>query len=230
MASYKVLLIDDDEDVLLLLSHNFIKNGHIVKTARNGFDGIEQFNLFQPDVIIVDLIMPEMDGIEFTQLIRAKSNASKQTAILVFSGRSEDYSQIAALDAGADDYVVKPIRFKILESKVTAILNRYKKTNVLNDVDLKPNVHQDLIQFSENNQVIISGQILNLANKEFQLLQLLCSNPKKIFSREEIYRYLWKKSENSTLRTIDVHIRKLRDKTQLDCIKTMKGVGYKIEL
>jgi len=230
MSGLKILLIDDDDDVLNLLSHNFTKNGHIVKCAHNGIEGIEKFNLFQPDAIIVDLIMPEMDGIEFTQTIRSIKTFTKQSAIIIFSGRSEDYSQIAALDAGADDYVVKPIRFKILESKVISIVNRYKNTNATKEVGITPSVHQDLIQFIENNQVVIGGQIIHLANKEFQLLSLLCSNPKKIFSRDEIYRLLWKKSENTTLRTIDVHIRKLRDKTQLDNIKTLKGVGYKIEL
>jgi two-component system, OmpR family, alkaline phosphatase synthesis response regulator PhoP len=230
MSGLKILLIDDDDDVLNLLSHNFTKNGHIVKCAHNGIEGIEKFNLFQPDAIIVDLIMPEMDGIEFTQTIRSLKTSIKPIAILIFSGRSEDYSQIAALDAGADDYVVKPIRFKILESKIISIVKRYKNVSEINPILIDSVIEQDTVKFVDNNKVVIGGQLINLANKEYQLLALLCSQPKKIFTREEIYRLLWKKTENTTLRTIDVHIRKLRDKTQLDCIKTLKGVGYKIEL
>ena len=230
MSGLKILLIDDDDDVLNLLSHNFTKNGHIVKCAHNGIEGIEKFNLFQPDAIIVDLIMPEMDGIEFTQTIRSLKTSIKPIAILIFSGRSEDYSQIAALDAGADDYVVKPIRFKILESKIISIVKRYKNVTEINPILIDSVIEQDTVKFVDNNKVVIGGQLINLANKEYQLLALLCSQPKKIFTREEIYRLLWKKTENTTLRTIDVHIRKLRDKTQLDCIKTLKGVGYKIEL
>jgi two-component system, OmpR family, alkaline phosphatase synthesis response regulator PhoP len=230
MSGLKILLIDDDDDVLNLLSHNFTKNGHIVKCAHNGIEGIEKFNLFQPDAIIVDLIMPEMDGIEFTQTIRSLKTSIKPIAILIFSGRSEDYSQIAALDAGADDYVVKPIRFKILESKIISIVKRYKNVSEINPLLIDSVIEQDTVKFVDNNKVVIGGQLINLANKEYQLLALLCSQPKKIFTREEIYRLLWKKTENTTLRTIDVHIRKLRDKTQLDCIKTLKGVGYKIEL
>jgi two-component system alkaline phosphatase synthesis response regulator PhoP len=230
MSGLKILLIDDDDDVLNLLSHNFTKNGHIVKCALNGIEGIEKFQNFQPDAVIVDLIMPEMDGIEFTQSIRSHKTIKKPTAIIIFSGRSEDYSQIAALDAGADDYVVKPIRFKILESKVISIVKRYRNiSEVKSDIN-DSQIQQNTIQFIDHNKVVIGGNIITLANKEFQLLALLCSYPKKIFTRDEIYRLLWKKSENTTLRTIDVHIRKLRDKTQLDCIKTFKGVGYKIEL
>ena len=230
MNGLKILLIDDDVDVLNLLSHNFTKNGHIVKCAHNGIEGIEKFQIFQPDAAIVDLIMPEMDGIEFTQTIRSLKTFSKPTAIIIFSGRSEDYSQIAALDAGADDYVVKPIRFKILESKVISIVKRYRNISELKSDINDSQIQQNTIQFIDHNKVVIGGNIITLANKEFQLLALLCSYPKKIFTREEIYRILWKKSENTTLRTIDVHIRKLRDKTQLDSIKTLKGVGYKIEI
>jgi len=230
MNGLKILLIDDDVDVLNLLSHNFTKNGHIVKCAHNGIEGIEKFQIFQPDAAIVDLIMPEMDGIEFTQTIRSLKTFSKPTAIIIFSGRSEDYSQIAALDAGADDYVVKPIRFKILESKVISIVKRYRNISELKSDINDSQIQQNTIQFIDHNKVVIGGNIITLANKEFQLLALLCSYPKKIFTREEIYRILWKKSENTTLRTIDVHIRKLRDKTKLDSIKTLKGVGYKIEI
>lgn len=230
MNGLKILLIDDDDDVLNLLSHNFTKNGHIVKCAHNGIGGTKLFKKFHPDAIIVDLIMPEMDGIEFTQSIRTLTAPFSSVAIIMLSGRSEDYSQIAALDAGVDDFVIKPIKFKILESKVLTIVKRYKNLTYNFPSIYEPPVQQNTIQFEDNNKVIIDEQLIRLANKEYQLLALLCSQPKKIFTREEIYILLWKKTENTTLRTIDVHIRKLRDKTQLDCIKTLKGVGYKIEL
>lgn len=229
MNGLKILLIDHDEEVLNLLSHNFTKNGYTIRCAHNGVEGIELFNKFNPDAIIVELIMPEMDGIEFTHSIRSLNAPFNSVAIVMLSERSEDYSQIAALDAGVDDFVVKPVKYKILEPKVLSIVKRYKSLNdslsTINETPFK----QDIIQFEDNNKIVIDGKLIRLANKEFQLLALLCSNPKKIFTREEIYRQLWKKTDNATLRTIDVHIRKLRDKTQLDSIKTLKGVGYKIE-
>ncbi len=230
MNKLKILILDDEDEVLQLLSHHFIKNGHQVRSSNNPTEALEINWIFKPDALIVDLVMPEMDGIEFTQHIRQIKNNPTQPAILIFTERAEDYSIIAAHDAGADDYVIKPVRFRILEAKIQAIVARYRSNNMVKSEITPQNDTQNTVLFIDQNKVIIDGQEIILANKEYQLLYLLCSQPKKIFGRTEIYQKLWKKSENVSFRTIDVHIRKLRDKTKLDCIKTLKGVGYKIEL
>jgi len=230
MDKFKILIVDDDEEMMHQLSLHFAKSGHEVHTSNNPLEALEIQRLFSPDAIIVDLIMSEMDGIEFTQYVRSGTNQVPTPAILIFTSRTDDYSIIAAHDAGADDYIVKPIRFRILEVKIQAIVARYRSHNALHSEIAPQHDNQSTVLFIDQNKVIIDGQEIILANKEYQLLSLLCSQPKKIFGRAEIYQKLWKKSENVSFRTIDVHIRKLRDKTKLDCIKTLKGVGYKIEL
>jgi two-component system, OmpR family, alkaline phosphatase synthesis response regulator PhoP len=223
-----LLLIDTDWDAINILTSNFIKSGYKVFTAQNGLSGIELANTCRPDVIITELLLPEMDGVDIILTLRNQAIFQK-TAIIVFSSRTEDYSAIAALDAGADEYVIKPARFKILEAKIKAILRRYEQKVPSNQLYKRISENKNFpLVFDSDEQISIKGVSYNLANKEIKLLQLLCSQPGRIFTREEIFQLIWNTSENSTLRTIDVHVRKLREKIGDDWIKTYKGVGYKL--
>ncbi len=228
MPFLKILLIDNDPDAVNVLAKNLTGHGHKVFSASNGVQGVELALNHRPDVIITELVLPEMDGVEVTHSLRNQASFQK-TAIIVFSDRSEDYSIIAALDAGADEYIVKPTRFKILDAKIKAVLRRYHPKVGKTEIDANSNIQVDFpIQFVSADEIVINGISHLLANKEIKLLQLLCTQPGRIFTRQEIFQLIWSTSENSSYRTIDVHVRKLREKIGNDWIKTYKGVGYKL--
>lgn len=219
----KILLVDDEPDILEILSYNLTAEGYQVYTAKNGAEGVEKARKKSPHLIILDVMMPEMDGIEACELIR-KSKGLEDTIITFLTARSEDYSQVAGFDAGADDYITKPIKPKVLVSKVKSLLRRLKKgeedaTEVLQVGDLVIN--------REEYKVIKDGQDLILPRKEFELLALLASKPDKVFKREVILDKVWGQEVVVGGRTIDVHIRKLREKIGESHFKTVKGVGYK---
>mgnify|MGYP000636877236 CR=1 FL=1 len=216
----KILLVDDEEDILDLLEYNLSKEGYKVFTAKNGREAVEVAKKSVPDLIIMDVMMPEMDGIEACEEIRKISTLQK-TIITFLTARNEDYSQIAGFDAGADDYITKPIKPKVLFSKIKSLLRR--KVSEQNQIDENLSLKID----REKYLIIKKDQEINLPRKEFELLALLMSKPSHVFTRENIYISVWGSNIIVGDRTIDVHIRKLREKIGEDYIKTVKGVGYK---
>jgi two-component system alkaline phosphatase synthesis response regulator PhoP len=224
--NFKILLTDDEPDVLEFLSYNLRKEGYNVFSCLNGEDAIKKALEVKPHLIILDVMMPGMDGIETCTEIR--KNEELQNSIIIFlTARGEDYSQIAGFEAGADDYLTKPIKPKILSSRVKALLRRYKENISVEE--------GDTIQFKEftidkdRYSVMRGDEEIVLPKKEFQLLLLLTSKPNKVFSREEIFANVWGSDVIVGDRTIDVHIRKIREKLNIENIKTVKGVGYKFE-
>jgi len=227
--NYKILLVDDEEDILEFISYNLAKEGFKVYTASNGVEAIEKAKKKNPHLIILDVMMPEMDGIEACSEIR-KIPELADTIIAFLTARGEDYSQIAGFDAGADDYITKPIRPKVLISRVKALLKRVD--GAASGYEKEKRNEQivaigDLIIDRERYIINISGKEIILPKKEFELLSLLVSKPDKVFTREEIYNRVWGDQVVVGDRTIDVHIRKLREKIGSDQIKTLKGIGYK---
>jgi two-component system, OmpR family, alkaline phosphatase synthesis response regulator PhoP len=224
---YKVLVVDDEEDILEFLSFALQKDGFDVQISTSGTKAIPLAKEYKPDIIILDVMMPGIDGIETCTELRAIKEL-ENTMIVFLTARNEDYSQIAGFDAGADDYVSKPIKPKVLSSRLKALLRRkiYQSqggdsNNIL--------VRNDVIIDKERYIVKVKDIEIILSKKEFELLYLLASKPNKVFSREEIYSAVWEDGIIVGERTIDVHIRKLRDKLKIDNIKTYKGVGYKYE-
>ena len=217
-----VLIIDDEADIRDILAYNLKKEGFTVHTASNGKDGIEIARSRQPDIVILDVMMPEMDGIEVCDILR-NDPSTKHIRICFLTARSEDYSQIAGLDAGADDYVAKPIKPRVLISRIKALLRR--NVNIEGDSDLTDDggLHIDREKYLVTNK----GETIHLPRKEFELLALLASKPEKVFDRDFILKTVWGEGVIVGDRTIDVHVRKLRGKIGDDCIKTVKGVGYK---
>jgi two-component system alkaline phosphatase synthesis response regulator PhoP len=216
----KILLVDDEPDILEIISYSLKNAGYNIYTATNGIEAVEQASKIEPHLIILDVMMPKMDGIEACEVIR-KTEKIKNTLITFLSARGEDYSQIAGFNAGADDYLTKPIKPKILLSKVKSLLRRI---SIDQDeiIDL-----ENLIIDRSSYKVSLSGNELNLPRKEFELLYLLASRPGKVFKREYILESVWGKDVVVGDRTIDVHIRKLREKIGNTFFKTVKGVGYK---
>ncbi len=219
----KILLVDDEPDILEILSYNLSAEGYQVYTAKNGAEGVEKARKKSPHLIILDVMMPEMDGIEACELIR-KSKGLEDTIITFLTARSEDYSQVAGFDAGADDYITKPIKPKVFISKVKSLLRRLKKGEEDSAEVLKVG---DLVINREEYKVVKDGQDMVLPRKEFELLALLASKPDKVFKREVILDKVWGQEVVVGGRTIDVHIRKLREKIGESHFKTVKGVGYK---
>jgi len=219
----KVLLVDDEIDILEFIQYNLEKEGYSVQTATNGFEGISTARSFLPDLILLDVMMPEMDGIEACVEIR-KDPILKNTLIAFLTARSEDYSQIAGLDSGADDYITKPIKPRLLISRVKALLRR------INTNEIVENNKKSLEINREKYIAICNGTEYTLPKKEFELLALLFSKPGNVFNREVILTKVWGEDIVVGDRTIDVHIRKLREKLGDDYIKTVKGVGYKLKL
>jgi two-component system alkaline phosphatase synthesis response regulator PhoP len=219
----KILLVDDEPDILEILSYNLTAEGYQVYTAKNGLEGVEKAKKKHPDLIILDVMMPEMDGIEACEIIRS-TEGLEQTLITFLTARSEDYSQVAGFEAGADDYITKPIKPKVLLSKVKALLRRIRKEEGTPAEVMKVG---KLIINREEYKVINKGEELILPRKEFELLALLASKPDKVFKREVILDKVWGQEVVVGGRTIDVHIRKLREKIGEDHFKTIKGVGYK---
>lgn len=224
----KILIVDDDKDILEFLSYNFENDGFEVYTASDGKDAIEKAIAIDPDLIIMDVMMPKMDGIEATSELR-KNPAFEKTVIIFLTARGEDYSQLAGYDAGADDYITKPVKPKILISKVNALLRRNK--GISDDRETKNSgLSSNRVTIDKEKYVVIKdGESLYLPRKEFELLSLLVSRPGKVFLRDEIYTKVWGHDTVVGDRTIDVHIRKLRAKVGNDLIKTIKGVGYRYD-
>ncbi len=218
----KILLVDDEPDILEIVGYNLSAEGYQVITADNGADAVKIAKKKKPQLIILDVMMPEMDGIEACAQIR-KLPELEETIIAFLTARGEDYSQMAGFDAGADDYITKPIKPKVLVSKVKALLRRFKDdTASSNIVKIK-----DLIINRDEYKVIKNGEEIILPRKEFELLSLLASKPGKVFKREDILDNVWGAEVIVGGRTIDVHIRKLREKIGDESFKTVKGVGYK---
>ncbi|WP_299890393.1 response regulator transcription factor [uncultured Lacinutrix sp.] len=218
----KILLVDDEPDILEIVSYNLSNEGYQVITAGNGIDGVAKAKKEKPHLIVLDVMMPEMDGIEACEQIR-KVPDLKNTIITFLTARGEDYSQVAGFDAGADDYITKPIKPKVLVSKVKALLRRLK-TDDSNDSILKLG---GLIINKDEYKISLNGKEILLPKKEFELLCLLASKPGKVFKREDILEKIWGNEVVVGGRTIDVHIRKVREKVGDKSIKTIKGVGYK---
>lgn len=222
-----ILLVDDEIDILEFISYNLEKEGYRVFTAQNGRDAIKIAEKKSPDLIILDVMMPEMDGIVTCEELR-KIPKLKRTVIAFLTARGEDYSQIAGFEAGADDYITKPIRPKVLLSRVKALLKRSvlveETATVANDNMITIG---DIIIDRERYMITVNGKEMVLPRKEFELLSLLASKPGKVFTREEIYSSVWGEQVIVGDRTIDVHIRKLREKIGESHIKTLKGIGYK---
>lgn len=223
MTQKKILLIDDEQDILEILSYNLEKEGYEVHTATNGKEGIEKAREMVPDLILLDVMMPEKDGIETCEDLR-KIPELQKTLIVFLSARSEEFSQLAGFQAGANDYIVKIIKPKVLISKVNALLqltsNQYDSTKTI--------TAGDLIIDKDNFRVSKAGQQFLLPKKEFDLLYLLASNTNKVFKREEILEKVWGNDVIVGERTIDVHIRRLREKLGISTIQTLKGIGYKL--
>lgn len=221
----KILLVDDEQDILEIVSYNLSQEGYQVITASNGKEAILKAKKELPQLIILDVMMPEMDGIEACENIR-KIPELESTIITFLTARSEDYSQVAGFDAGADDYIAKPIKPKVLVSKVKALLRRLKSE----DVEQKDIITVGDIEINrEEYKIVRNNQEIILPRKEFELFYLLATKPGKVFTREEILDKVWGNEVIVGGRTIDVHIRKLREKIGDDFFKTIKGVGYKIE-
>ena len=221
--SKKILLVDDEADILELIKYNLEKEGFEVKVAYNGRSGIEVAKSFVPDLILLDVMMPEMDGVETCLELRSISEL-KHAIIAFLTARGEDYSQIAGFDAGADDYITKPIKPRVLVSKVKALLRRSEKEE--EEVKLSSKLSID----EERYVVLCEGKEIILPKKEFELLKLLLSKPGNVFTRDNIFAAVWGNDAVVGERTIDVHIRKLREKIGDDFISTIKGVGYKLIL
>ncbi|MFS4468672.1 response regulator transcription factor [Maribacter sp. 2210JD10-5] len=222
----KILLVDDEPDILEIVSYNLSSEGYDVYTASNGSEGVNKAKKKQPHLIILDVMMPEMDGIEACEIMR-KTPGLENTIITFLTARGEDYSQVAGFDAGADDYITKPIKPKVLVSKVNALLRRVK-----NEEHQQDDITQvgDIVINREEYKIIKKGKEIILPRKEFELLALLTSKPSKVFKREVILDKVWGNEVVVGGRTIDVHIRKLREKIGEDHFKTVKGVGYKFVL
>ena len=217
----KILLVDDEPDILEIVGYNLSSEGYQVITAANGQEGVKKAKKELPHLIILDLMMPEMDGIEACEIIR-KNPDLKNTIITFLTARGEDYSQVAGFDAGADDYITKPIKPKVLVSKVKALLRRFKEEDVEDTLKVG-----SLVINRDEYKVVSEGKKIILPRKEFELLSLLASKPGKVFKRDEILDTVWGSEVVVGSRTIDVHIRKLREKLGDNSFKTIKGVGYK---
>lgn len=219
----KILLVDDERDILDFLSYNLENAGYEVRVAQNGLEGVKVAQEFLPDLILLDMMMPEMDGVQTCEEIR-NLDTKKEIVVAFLTARGEDYSQIAGFDAGADDYILKPIKPKVLMSRIKALLKRAVKIEdteegIINAGPLKIDLKKHIVFFGELE--------VNLPKKEFKLLTLLCKNTGEVKTREEIMDQVWGTEVVVGDRTIDVHIRKLREKLGEELITTIKGVGYK---
>ena len=219
----KILLVDDESDIIDLIKYNLEKEGYLVATASNGIECLQVADSFLPDLILLDVMMPEMDGIE--ACVELRKNKLLQGVIIAFlSARSEDFTKVAGLDSGADDYITKPIKPRLLISKVNSLLRRSNVNQVLKNEKISLEINR------EKYIVLSDGKEYTLPKKEFELLALLFSKPGKVFTREVILARVWGDDIVVGDRTIDVHVRKLREKIGNQYIKTVKGVGYKLNL
>ena len=226
-SDYRILLVDDEKDILEFLSYNLRNEGFKIFTASNGRDAVKIATEIRPHLVLMDVMMPDMDGIEACEEIRANGDL-EDTLVAFLTARGEDYSQIAGFEAGGDDYITKPIKPRVLVSRIKALLKRHKvKIEDSGNGSVNKIMSGDLVIDKERYLVIKKGKDISLPRKEFELLSLLISKPEKVFTREEIFDRVW--GENIVVgdRTIDVHIRKLREKLGDNNIKTVKGIGYK---
>lgn len=216
-----ILVVDDDPDIVEIVKYNLSNEDYKVHTAKDGIEAVEKAKKKKPNLILLDVMMPEMDGIEACEKIREIKGLDK-TVIAFLTARGEDYSQVAGFDAGADDYITKPIKPKVLSSKVKALLRRF-----LNEEDRNIYKVGDLTINKDEYKVTLKDEVVTLPRKEFELLSLLTSEPAKVFKREDILNTVWGSEVVVGGRTIDVHVRKLREKIGSEHFKTIKGVGYK---
>lgn len=221
----KVLVVDDEEPILELLKYNLEKQGYDVRTAADGQQAVEQAKKFHPDLVLLDIMMPKMDGVEACRQIRAIPEMVN-TFIVFLTARAEEYSEVAAFDVGADDYILKPIKPRALMSRISALFRRdSKKKNTSSQIKIG-----DLVIDRTSYTVQIKGKEVSLPKKEFELLFFLAQNPNKVFSRDDLLQNIWGSDVYVLARTVDVHIRKVREKIGDDYITTVKGVGYKFNL
>lgn len=220
-----ILLVDDESDVLEFLSYNLTREGYKVFKAKNGKDGIDIVKKSHPQLVILDVMMPGMDGIETCREIR-NLPGGKDIVVIFLTARGEDFSQLAGFDAGADDYITKPIKPKLLISRLKAITRRFENLTAQSG----SNHNDDIFIDKEKYLIVRQGEQISLPRKEFELLALLVSKPNKVFTREEIYSKVWGSDVIVGERTIDVHVRRIREKIGIENIKTIKGVGYKYEV
>ncbi len=225
-SDIKILIVDDDPDIIEFIRYNIRNAGYNVFVANDGIEALEVAEREHPDLLLLDIMMPKMDGVEVCQRMRAKPKFDN-TIIAFLTARSEDYSQVAALDYGGDDYITKPILPKVLMSRIKALLRRRvnSPSAPLKQVVMK---FGDIEIDSEKITVTKAGELISLVKKEFELLTLLATKPGKVFTRDEIYTNVWGFDVIVGNRTIDVHIRKIREKLGNDSIKTVKGIGYKL--
>jgi len=223
---HKILLVDDEEDILLFIKYNLEKEGFKVETAIDGASALKLVSSFKPHLVLLDIMMPEMDGIEVCD--RIKSDKDNQDILICFlTARSESFTQINALDSGGDDFISKPIKPKVLLSRLKAILRRHPSLHAKEDQSVK--IFGELTINFEHYDVHLGGKKISLAKKEFELLKLITTKPGKVYSRLEILSKVWGRDVIVGDRTIDVHIRKLREKIGSEYIHTIKGVGYKFD-
>jgi len=224
-TSQKVLVVDDEEPILELLKYNLEKQGYDVRVASNGLEAVETGKKFRPDLVLLDIMMPTMDGVETCRQLR--SNPDLQNTFIVFlTARAEEYSEIAAFDVGADDYILKPIKPRALMSRISALFRRdSKKKSPSAQITIG-----DLVIDRTSYTIKVKGKEINLPKKEFELLFFLAQNPNKVFSRDDLLQNIWGSDVYVLARTVDVHIRKVREKIGEDYITTVKGVGYKFNL
>ncbi len=219
----KILLVDDEPDILEIVGYHLRKEGYQIFKATNGNEAVVNAKVIQPHLILLDIMMPEMDGIEACEKIR-KIEGLENVLITFFTARGEDYSQVAGFEAGADDYITKPVKPKVLVSKVKGLLRRFASQEEIEQNTLS---FDGITIYKDQYFVEVDGKEITLPRKEFELLSLLASVPNKVFNREVILRTVWGQDVVVGGRTIDVHIRKLREKIGDGFIKTIKGVGYK---
>ena len=223
-SDFKILAIDDEKDILLLLKYNLESEGYIVKTASSGKEGLDIASKYNPDLILIDIMMPEIDGIETCRKLR-EIEKFQSTFILFLTARVEEYSEVAAFDAGGDDYITKPIKPRALLSRINLF---YKRKSSL--YDSKNVIEVENLSIDKDSYVVkVDGNEVFFPKKEFELLHFLATNPKKVFSRESLLRNIWGADVHVVARTVDVHIRKIREKLGQDFISTIKGVGYKFK-
>lgn len=223
--SHKVLVVDDEEPILELLKYNLEKGGYDVKTASDGHSAVKLAKKFLPDLVLLDIMMPDMDWVETCRLLRATPNL-QNTYIVFLTARSEEYSEVAAFDVGADDYITKPIKPRALMSRITALFRREsKKKGSSSQIKVG-----DLIIDRTSYTIRVKDKEISLPKKEFELLFFLAQSPNKVFSRDDLLQNIWGTDVYVLARTVDVHIRKVREKIGDDYITTVKGVGYKFHL
>ncbi|MDW3197541.1 MAG: response regulator transcription factor [Cytophagales bacterium] len=224
-VNQKVLVVDDESDILELLKYNLSKEGYDVKTASNGIKGVEVAKSFVPDLILLDIMMPKQDGVETCRQIREVPELAN-VFVIFLTARSEEYSEVAAFEMGADDYITKPIKPRALMSRINALFRRESKKKK----DSQKIMIGDLEVDRSSYTVILGDQKINLPKKEFELLYFLAQNPGKVFSRDELLKNIWGTDVYVLARTVDVHIRKVREKIGDGYISTVKGVGYKFDI